>query len=161
MKRIDTVIAWLAVGACAMLAAGSPPLGADEPNLTQVWSRENSYWRFVKAGDVESYRTLWHQNFIGWPCHEDHPVGKAAIGNWVQEIRDKEVSFDYGLTREGARDFGNIVVVHYRVTMVSKYPDGHVEGAGQESKITHTWMRVGGTWQIIGGMCGRLAPAGT
>jgi len=160
MRRIERLIAWLAVGACAVLAAGPPPSSAEEPGIAQVWSREDSYWRFVKAGDVESYRTLWHDSFIGWPCHEDHPVGKATIGNWVQQIRDAKVSFEYGLTREGARDFGNIVVVHYRVTMVSKYPDGHVEGAGQESKITHTWMRTGATWQIIGGMCGRLAPSG-
>jgi len=158
MKRIGTSAKWLAVGVCALLGGGPRAYANDAPNVAQVWSLEDSYWRFVKAGDVENYRTLWHENFIGWPCHEDRPVGKAAIGNWVQEIHAKRISFDSSLTREGAQDFGNIVVVHYRVTMVSRYPDGHVEGAGQESKITHTWMRVGGTWQIIGGMCGRLAP---
>ena len=62
------------------------------------------------------------------------------------------------LTREGAEDFGAIVVVHYRFTRVDEYPDGRVEGRGRESKITHMWMRVGSRWQIIGGMsgpCGR------
>jgi len=52
------------------------------------------------------------------------------------------------------------VVVHYRSTMVSTYPDGRVEGRGQMSKFTHTWMKVGGSWQIIGGMCGRLTQRG-
>jgi ketosteroid isomerase-like protein len=134
---------------------------AEKASLSEVWSLEDNYWRFVKAGDVESYRTLWHESFIGWPCHEDHPVGKSAIGNWVQEIRDKKVSFASELTREGAQEFGSVVIVHYRLTMVSTYPDGHVEGLGQESKITHTWMKVGNTWQIIGGMCGRLTLPGT
>jgi len=125
-------------------------------SVAQVWTHENDYWRSVKAGDVESYRTLWHEDFIGWPCREDHPVRKARIGNWVQEIRDKKTSFSTSMTHEGAQDFGDIVVVHYRVTMVSTYPDGHVEASGQESKITDTWMKVGSTWQNIGGMCGRL-----
>ena len=157
MKRTDAVLPWFFVGALGLVGLGSPVSAAEGPSVSAVWSLEDNYWRFVKAGDVESYRTLWHEKFIGWPCDQDRPVGKASIGNWVQDIREKKVSFNAGLTREGAQDFGNIVVVHYRVTMVSTYPDGRVEGAGQESKITHTWMKVGSTWQIIGGMCGRLA----
>jgi ketosteroid isomerase-like protein len=157
MKRPKTALCSIVVSALALTGPTSTvPAAAAGPNLPEVWSLEDDYWRFVKAGDVQSYRTLWHESFIGWPCHEDRPVGKSAIGNWVQEIRDKKVSFTSELTREGAQEFGNIVVVHYRVTMVSTYPDGRVEGRGQISKITHTWMRVGNTWQIIGGMCGRL-----
>ena len=38
-----------------------------------------------------------------------------------------------------------------------KTSDGHVEGLGRHYKITHTWMKVGDTWQIIGGMCGDLS----
>jgi hypothetical protein len=144
--------ALVASGPCSQIWAA-----AENASVSKVWSLEDSYWRFVKAGDVENYRTLWHESFIGWPCHEEHPVGKSAIGKWVQEIRDKHVSFTSDLTREGAQDFGSIVVVHYRVAMVSAYPDGRVEGRDEESKITHTWLKVGDTWQIIGGMCGRLA----
>ena len=40
---------------------------------------------------------------------------------------------------------------------VDTYPDGHVEGRGKHRKITHTWMKVGDAWQIIGGMCGEIA----
>ncbi len=85
---------------------------------------------------------------------------KSSIGGWVQEIRDKKITVTSVLTHEGAEDFGAIVVVHYRFTKVDTYPDGRVEGRGRESKITHTWMRVGSTWQIIGGMCGGLAHLG-
>jgi ketosteroid isomerase-like protein len=132
---------------------------AEEPSVAAVWSLEGDYWRFVKAGDVESYLTLWHKDFIGWPCHTDHPVGKSQVGEWVREIRDKQVAFTAELKREGAQTFGNVVVVHYRSTMVSTYPDGRVEGQGQESKFTHTWVNVGSSWQIIGGMCARLPQA--
>ena len=104
--------------------------------------------------------TLWHEKFIGWPCDQDHPMRKSSIGAWVREIRDKKITVTSDLTREGAEDFGAIVVVHYRFTRVDAYPDGRVEGRGRESKITHTWMRVGSTWQIVGGMCGGLAQIG-
>lgn len=159
MKRPEAVLGSFIVSVLALVGPSSPvPAAGEGTNVSEVWSLEDDYWRFVKAGDVQKYRTLWHESFIGWPCGEDRPVGKSAIGNWVQVIRDKQVSFTSDLTREGAQEFGSIVVVHYRVTMVSTYPDGRVEGRGQVSKITHTWMRVGKTWQIIGGMCGRLTP---
>jgi hypothetical protein len=134
-------------------AASSPP---DSKNVSQVWQREADYWRFVKAGDVDSYVSLWHDRFIGWPCGQEHPKRKASIGDWVREVRDKHINVSSDLTREGAEDFGNVVVVHYRFTRVDTYPDGKVEGKGKESKITHTWMKLGDTWLIIGGMCGTL-----
>ena len=155
------------MGVCALVVAvasliglyWSMPASAQSRSVSEVWALEDDYWRFVKAGDVENYRTLWHEKFIGWPCDQDHPKRKSSIGDWVQAIRDKKIKVTSNLTREGAEDFGAIVVVHYRFTRVDAYPDGRVEGRGRESKITHTWMRVGRTWQIVGGMCGSLAPA--
>ena len=151
----------------ALLAAGSgytgqtvaPVAVAEKPGVSAVWLREADYWRFVKAGEVENYISLWHDNFIGWPCGQEHPLRKASIGDWVREVRDKHINVAYNLTREGAEEFGNIVVVHYSFTRVDTYPDGHVEGRGKLSKITHTWMRIGDTWQIIGGMCGIMSDA--
>lgn len=147
----------------ALLAVGAHPASGqvasvqtDSKNVAQVWEREAEYWRCVKAGDVDSYVSLWHDKFIGWPCGQEHPMRKASIGDWVREVRDKHITVSSELTREGAEDFGNVVVVHYRFTRVDTYPDGKVEGKGKVSKITHTWMKQGGTWLIIGGMCGTL-----
>jgi len=104
----------LVLGAVALVdLSPAVPASADDQNVSAVWSREDDYRRFVKAGDVENYLTLWQKDFVGWPCHEDHPAAKPAIGRWVQEIRDKRVTFTADLTREAAQDFGNIVVVHY------------------------------------------------
>lgn len=57
----------------------------------EVWTMEENYWRFVKAGDVEKYLTLWHDDFVGWPCGALQPSRKMNIGDWVREIRDEEV----------------------------------------------------------------------
>ena len=157
----SSVMCVLVVGVVLLIGIHWPiPASAQSPSVSEVWALEDDYWRFVKAGDVESYRTLWHEKFIGWPCDRDKPLRKSSIGDWVREIRDKKIKVTSVHTREGAEDFGAIVVVHYRFTRVDTYPDGRVEGRGRESKITHTWMRVGNTWQIVGGMCGGLAPTG-
>jgi ketosteroid isomerase-like protein len=129
-------------------------------SVSDVWALEDDYWRFVREGDVESYVRLWHDRFIGWPCDQEHPMRKSSVGAWVQEIRDQKIRVTTSLTREGAEDFGDTVIVHYRFAGTGTYPDGRVEGRGRELKVTHTWLRVGGTWQIIGGMCGDLGPLG-
>ena len=156
MKRVLLLVLCGCLFAGACIAGGQAPSSGDSASVSAVWRREADYWRFVKAGDVTSYVSLWHDRFIGWPCGQEHPMRKASIGDWVREVRDKQIDVASDLTREGAEDFGTIVVVHYRVTRVDTYPDGHVEGKGKESKITHTWMKAGGAWVIIGGMCGTL-----
>lgn len=157
MNRTAVLALLMSLAAGAGAASGEAASSQAESNsVQQVWQREAEYWRSVKAGDVDAYVSLWHGKFIGWPCGQAHPMRKASIGNWVREVRDKHISVSSDLTPEGAEDFGNIVVVHYRFTRVDTYPDGKVEGRGEESKITHTWMKQGETWVIIGGMCGTL-----
>ena len=126
------------------------------PSVEAVWALEEQYWRFVRAGDVDGYRTLWDDGFRGWPCWAPEPATKASIGDWVRDIRDQKVKFTFALTREGAGDFGDIVVVFYQTPMLYEYPDGRVENRGRVFKFTHTWRKTGTTWQIIGGMCGQL-----
>jgi hypothetical protein len=157
-RHAVTLAVLLAVGAGHVTKAAEQPSAAS-PSISTVWQLEDDYWRFVRAGDVDRYVLLWHDQFIGWPCGRAHPARKDAIGDWVREVRDKRIAVAVDLTREGAQDFGNIVVVHYRFTRVDTYPDGRVEGRGTSSKITHTWMKVGDTYQIVGGMCGTLPDA--
>jgi ketosteroid isomerase-like protein len=161
MKPIVMCVCALTVGVASLIGLHRLTLASTQSRgVSEVWALEDDYWRYVKAGDVKSYVKLWHEQFIGWPCDQEHPKRKSAIGDWVREIRDKKIKVASDLTREGAQDFGDVVVVHYRFTRVDTYPDGRVEGRGKLSKITHTWMRAGNTWQIIGGMCGGLAPSG-
>jgi len=155
MKKSILVLSLFLVGG-VLVSTPAKPASSDNQSIKEVWALEDDYWRYVKAGDVESYVTLWHEKFIGWPCGKDHPARKEAIGDWVREVRDERIAVTSSLTREGAEDFGPVVVVHYRFTKVDTYPDGRIEGRGREEKITHTWMKVGSTWQIIGGMCGGL-----
>jgi hypothetical protein len=92
---------------------------------------EDTYWRYVKAGDVEKYSTLWNEKFRGWPCHDPHTSPKSSIASWVREIHDGKIDFDYKLTREGATQVGNVVVVYYWTPMIWKYANGTVDG-GQD-----------------------------
>ena len=56
---------------------------------------------------------------------------------------------------EGVQLFGGIAVTHYVASGVSR--DGNESLA---RKIMHMWIRIGNTWQIIGGMSAPLGGPG-
>src|SRR5574338_907518 len=124
----------LAFGLLPLFLSGAPAAVAQDTvvresaSVTAVWALEDAYWKYVQAGDVPSYVTLWHPRFRGWPCVTPHTATKDSIGNWVRRIRDEHVRLRYSLTREGAAEVGNTVVVYYSTPMLREYPDGRVEG---------------------------------
>jgi ketosteroid isomerase-like protein len=148
--------AMFAASLCLALPASARDRNPDEQ---AVWQLEEDYWRFVSAGDVESYVKLWHDDFVGWPCFEWNPARKGDIGKWVRDIRDNRWKLTYQLKPLEAQEFGDdIVVVHYAAEYVYDYGDGTRSGAGLWRKFTHTWMKADDRWQIIGGMCAAQEP---
>ena len=147
--------------AILMLVAGHTA-GAGELELTAeqkaVWQLEEAYWRYVKAGDVDNYVKLWHENFVGWPCHSKIPSDKSGIGSWVRDIRDNGWTLSYRLEPLAFRTFDDVVVVHYAAEYVYSYGDGTSSGRGLWRKFMHAWKKAGNGWQIITGMCAAQEP---
>ncbi|MBI3477050.1 MAG: nuclear transport factor 2 family protein [Acidobacteria bacterium] len=118
---------------------------------TAVWKLEHSYWEEVKAVDLPAYRALWHPNFVGWPYMSPKPVRTDHITDWITANTTKGLHMEsYVLEPADSEATENLVVVHYWLT--SAWTDKDRHGEPKTSRITHTWIRVGNSWQIIGGM---------
>ena len=102
------------------------------PDEVAVWKLEHAYWENVKALDLVSYRALWHPNFVGWPSVSAEPQRKDHITDWIALYTDKGLHLGYYSLKPAASQ--------------ATGDDPHT------SRITHTWVRVGTGWQIIGGM---------
>ena len=89
IHRTRGIAGLLAALTLGTLGARLAPRASD---VDEVWAMEDTYSRYVKAGDVEKYRTLWNEGFRGWPCHTEHPATKATITEWVREIRDGKIT---------------------------------------------------------------------
>jgi ketosteroid isomerase-like protein len=118
----------------------------------QVWQLEKAYWEYVKANDLEKYRALWNENFLGWPFVSSAPVHKDHITNWITANTSKGIKLQsYSLEQLGIQVTGDLAVDYYRI----KATWGNSQGAEVRTeafRITHTWIRTHETWQIIGGM---------
>lgn len=124
------------------------------PDETVVWQLEEAYWQYVKAADLEGYRTLWDERFVGWPSFAEHPLGKKDIADWIPPLHaDAQRRYDYRLQREAVRAFGDSVVAHYLVWDIWRDAgSGTVVEESEPYRITHTWQRRGDGWQIVTGM---------
>ena len=121
-----------------------------------VWALEEAYWVYVKNNDIDGYRTLWDEDFVGWPGFSATPLEKNNIADWIPPLHENPSrKFNYELTREAVRSFGDSVVAHYLVRGFYRSAETGEELENRRiSRITHTWQRRGDTWQIITGMSG-------
>jgi ketosteroid isomerase-like protein len=118
----------------------------------QVWSLEKAYWEYVKSNDLEKYRALWHEDFLGWPYVSSAPLRKDHITDWITTNTSKGVKLEsYSIEQLAIQVTGDIAINYYRIKLNWATSKG-VEVRNDAFRITHTWIRTHGTWQILGGM---------
>ena len=116
-----------------------------------LWQKEEQYWQYVKNYDLESYRKLWDENFMGYPSN-NVVVDKDHITDWLTEMkRTNRGNYDYKLTRKVENVFGDTAIVFYDVTQTWTNAKNKVVKSNA-LKIIHTWKKTGQDWLIVGGM---------
>ena len=131
----------------------APPLIASEAsNETRIWDLERAYWEYVKANDLEKYRALWHENFLGWPYVSSAPTGKDHVTDWITANTSNGVKLQsYSIEQLAIRVTGDIAINHYRIK--ANWTTSETAKVRTDAlRITHTWIRNHGTWQILSGM---------
>jgi ketosteroid isomerase-like protein len=125
---------------------------ASSRNEQDIWKLEKAYWEYVKANDLEKYRGLWHDNFLGWPFVSSAPVRKDHITDWITANTSKGIKLQsYSMEQLAIHVTGDIAMNYYRISATWANRES-AKVRTDRLRITHTWTRTHGTWQIIGGM---------
>ena len=133
------------------LCASVSAISQQSENEKAVWKLESSYWGYVKAVDLESYRALWHENFVGWPSVSSQPVRKDHITDWITARTDKgERILWFSLEPAASQSTGDLVVTHYWMTVF--WADKSGRGEPATTRVTHTWIKTEKGWKILSGM---------
>lgn len=126
----------------------SPQVSKDERT---IWRLERAYWYYVQENDLTGYLYLWHKDFLGWPAANAAPVHKDHITDWIASQTAKGLAFKSGELKPAAIQItGDVAEVAYWMTY--KWVDKDGAGADHVLRITHTWIKTGKGWQILGGM---------
>jgi ketosteroid isomerase-like protein len=148
----------LVLGVVVCLLAGASAISSGETiqaqasdNEQTVWNLEHDYWRYVQDNNLAAYLGLWHKDFLGWPAVNAAPVGKDHITDWITSQTAKGLvlkSIEFKPAR--IQMTGDVAVACYWITY--KWLDKDGKGAPHTLRITHTWLKDGKDWRIIGGM---------
>lgn len=135
-----------------LLLAGTFPSFCQTTKVKdEVWKLEEQYWKYVQTRDLDNYRTLWHDNFMGYPSN-NIITGKDHITDWIADLyKDKDKTFSIDLVRKVENVFDDIVIVLYDVNYTWRNNKNDVIEK-TFNKITHTWKKTDKSWVIIGGM---------
>jgi hypothetical protein len=121
------------------------------PDQQTLWSLEHDYFGYVESNNLTAYLSLWHNNFLGWPSVSPAPVRKDHITDWITSQTSKGLVFKLLKFEPAAIQVtGNIGVTAYWTTY--KFADKNGVGESYRTRITHTWLRDGENWHIVGGM---------
>src|SRR6266446_622372 len=131
-----------------LLIVAAAAFAQDSPNdETEIWKLEKAYWDYVKANDLEKYRALWHEDFLGWPFVSPSPIGKEHITDWITANTSKGLKLQsYAIEQLAVHVTGDVAINHYRIKIDWVTREG-TDARTDALRITHTWLRTNGTWQ--------------
>lgn len=150
MKNIFFAAAALAALLMAAGSTGFAQQNAANSDTAKVWAGEEAYWRDVKTHNVTDYMALWADDFNGWPISDAHPIHRRDIAPFVTKNGSLSEVASYEMHRESVEVHGPVIITYYRVTVRRRNADGSVTPTTY--RMTHTWMKRGGRWQIVGSM---------
>ncbi len=148
----------LVLGMMFCFLAGASAVSSGETVQSQasnteqtLWNLEHAYWDYVQDNNLAAYLGLWHKDFLGWPSVNAAPVGKDHITDWITSQTAKGLAFK-SIEFKPARIqiTGDVAEACYWITY--KWLDKDGNGAAHTLRITHTWLKDGKDWRILGGM---------
>ena len=128
------------------------------PAQNEVWGGEEAYWSNLKSSNVEAFIKLWHEKFLGWPRDRELPIGKDDIAQTARKKLAESRIVNYQFLSKAVTVIGNVGVTQYSVKATRTDSGGQTQAS--TTRITHTWLKTGTTWQIIGGMSAPLESSG-
>jgi len=118
----------------------------------EAWHMEELYWQYVQNNDTITYKTLWHEDFIGYPSFGDGVANNSKIASWIPKLHeDKNQKFSYQLYKKASNAIDDVVIVFYDADEI--WTDQTTNETRRATfKFTHTWKKYNDQWLILGGM---------
>jgi ketosteroid isomerase-like protein len=149
MKKTTVVL--LLVLALACPRAQAAPGEDKQPEVEkQIWALEEAYLAYHRDASHPRILSMWHDQFLGWPDLEPQPADKKAAARRLERLYPKPASWTFTIEPAGIQVAGNVAVNYYTVHFLKKTEAG--EEQKESRRVTHTWVKDGSGWRILGGM---------
>ena len=117
---------------------------------TEIWALEEAYFANLYKANYEGVLALVHSQFLGWPGDVPQPIDREASARFMKQLIPKPTSCTFKMERAGIRLLGAIALTQYTIRVDCDEATGLTKT--QSSRITHTWVKEGAGWKLLGGM---------
>ncbi len=133
---------------CLAVLVASPVAAADWSAAQQdVWKNVEAYWASWSKGDINGFQGYVHEDYSGWSVDSPLPAGKSSSGKWMGFWAANNTVLVYEVTPVSIMVRGDVAVVHYYYSQVSKGSDGKMKSA--KGRWTDILAKQGDRWVLI------------
>lgn len=124
--------------------------GKNETATEEIWALEEAYFTHLYQANYKEVLGLVHSAFLGWPGFVPQPLGKEESARFMKQIIARPSSCTLRIERAGIRILKDIALTQY----ILHAQCGNTPGTAKtlSSRITHTWVKEGDRWALLGGM---------
>ena len=116
----------------------------------EIWALEEAYFANLYKTDYEKVLSIVHSQFLGWPGTLPQPIDREESARFMKQLVPSPTSCTFKIERAGIRLLGDVALTQYIIHV------NCIDTAGaaktQSSRITHTWVKDGTSWKLLGGM---------
>ncbi len=116
----------------------------------EIWALEKAYFTNLYKADYDGVVALVHGKFLGWPGGLPQPIDGDESARFMRKLVPSPTSCTVTIERAGIRTLGDVALTQY--TLHVNCPDTTGTAKSQSSRITHTWVKDGARWKLLGGM---------
>jgi hypothetical protein len=115
----------------------------------EIWALEEAYFANLYKADYAGVLSITHSQFLGWPGRVPQPIDREESASFMKELVPKPTTCTFRIERAGIRLLGDVALTQY--TIIVNCSDNGVTKT-LSSRITHTWVKEGASWKLLGGM---------
>lgn len=116
----------------------------------EIWALEEAYFANLYKANYEGVLAIVHSQFLGWPGAVPQPIDREESARFMKQLVPKPTSCTFKIERAGIRLLGEVALTQY--TICVNCSDTADVAKTQSSRITHTWVKEGDRWKLLGGM---------
>lgn len=122
----------------------------------KIWKLEEAYFTNLYKADYKGVLSLVDEQFLGWPGTQLRPIDKNESAVFMKKLMPGPSKCSIKIDRQGIRLLGDVALTQYVIQV--ECPDDAGGAKKVSSRITHTWIKSGSCWKLLGGMSYNIHP---
>ncbi|MCX6283500.1 MAG: nuclear transport factor 2 family protein [Bacteroidetes bacterium] len=121
-----------------------------------IWKLEEAYFSDLYKADYKGILSLVDEQFLAWPGAQLRPIDKNESAVFMKKLVPAPSGCSVKIDRQGIRLLEDVALTQYVIKVECPGEAGGIKKIS--SRITHTWVKKGSRWKLLGGMSYDILP---